>query len=225
MSPQSSHPACDRFETEGLLRLERGEPLGEHFATCPDCLAAREVYTRLRQDLAAAAAEEEPPGDWEARVWARIARKKRQPRWIWFLAPVGAAALAAMLFLVPPRTPTAASLTQEVTSGATTARAAGARPGDRLSLRAETAAAPYAELRVYRNRDELMLRCPGAETCSREDGALTASLVLPSVGTYQALLLLGDQPPSPPGRGLDPDAGAAVEQGAQVLLGEEVSVR
>src|SRR5262245_39201357 len=36
--------ACRRFETEGLLRLESGETLDEHFERCPDCLAARTAY-------------------------------------------------------------------------------------------------------------------------------------------------------------------------------------
>jgi len=220
-----SAPRCDRFESEGLLLLERGEPLGEHFALCADCLAAREAYARLRQDLAAVGAGDEPPGHWETRVWARLAEKKRQPRWIWFLAPVGAAALAATLFFAVPRTPGVPSLTQEIVAGETVVRAAGARPGDHLDLRAATAGSPHAELRVYRNRRELVLRCPGAEPCRQKDGGLTATLVFPVVGEYQAVLVLDDQPLPVPGKGLDPDAGAALDQGAKILLGEEVSVR
>ena len=86
---------CDRFETEALLRLERGEPLDEHFATCPDCREARAVYERLRQEIAEVDGEEEPPPGWEARVRERIEQRRRRPRWAWFLAPLGATALAA----------------------------------------------------------------------------------------------------------------------------------
>ena len=221
-------PNCDRFETEGLLRLERGEPLGEHFATCPDCLEARAVYERLRQDIAGIGADGEPPADWEARVWARIEERKGKPRWIWFLAPVGAAALAATLFFAVPRTPSAPSIFQEVVAGGTVQRATGARPGDRLDLRAETAGSSHAELRIYRNGSELVLRCPSDSSdssCRRDGGEIRASLTFPSAGDYQAVLVLDDEPLPLPGKGLDPDAGAAFAQGAEVLLGDEISVR
>lgn len=222
MSPTAP---CDRFETEGLLQLERGEPLGEHFATCPDCLQARAAYERLRQDLAGVGTDGEPPAGWEARVWARIEEKKRRPRWIWFLAPVGAAALAATLFFAVPRTPSAPSLVQEVIAGGPARRSAGARPGDRLDLRAETAGSPQAELRIYRNRRDLVLRCPGDPSCKSEGGELRTSFTFLSVGDYQAVLVHGPEPLPPPGKGLDADAGAAFARGAQVLLGEEISVR
>jgi hypothetical protein len=221
-------PRCDRFEAEGLLKLERGEPLGEHFATCPDCLDARAVYQRLRQDLAGLGADEEPPAGWEARVWARIGERKRKPRWIWFLAPVGAAALAATLFFAMPRTPLSPSLVQEVVAGGPVRRAAGARPGDRLDLRAGTAGSPHAELRIYRNGRDLVLQCPGDAgdpSCRRDGDALRASLTLPSAGDYRAMLILDDEPLPPPRKSLDADAGAAFDRGAQVVLGEEIAVR
>jgi len=218
-------PACDRFETEGLLQLERGEPLDEHFVTCPDCLEARAAYARLRQDIAGIGAGDEPPADWEARVWARLAERKRRPRWIWLLAPVGAAALAATLFFALPRTPAEPSLVQELVEAGPTRRATGAHPGERLHLRAETAGSPQAELRVYRNGRDLLLRCPGDASCQRKGSELSATLLLSSPGTYQAVLVLDDDPLPPPGKGLDPDAGAAFAQGARVLLGEEIAVR
>jgi hypothetical protein len=205
--------------------MERGEPLDEHFATCPDCLEARAAYERLRQDLAGIGADEEPPAGWEARVWARIEEQKRRPRWIWFLAPVGAAALAAALFFAVPRAPTAPSLVQEVVEGGPVRRATGAHPGDRLDLRAATAGSPHAELRVYRNGRDLVLRCPGGVSCRRDGDEIRASLTLSSVGDYQAMLVLDDEPLPPPRQGLDADAGAAFAQGGQVVLGEEVAVR
>ncbi|HEX7183922.1 MAG TPA: hypothetical protein VF756_18980 [Thermoanaerobaculia bacterium] len=217
---------CDRFETEGLLQLERGESLGDHFATCPDCREERAVYERLRQDLAALGADEEPSPDWQARVRQRVEqRRRRRLSWGWVLAPLGATALAATLFFAMPRTPSSPSLAQEVVESGSIRRAAGARPGDRLVLRAETAGSPHAELRVYRNRRDVVLRCPGDPSCHRDGGELSASLTFPSVGDYQAVLVLGPEPLPPPGKGLDPDAGAAFTRGAQVLLGDEISVR
>lgn len=221
-------PHCDRFEAEGLLRLEQGEPLGEHFATCPDCREARAAYERLRQDIAGIGADDDPPAGWEARVWTRIEERKRKPRWIWFLTPVGAAALAATLFFAVPRTPSAPSLVQEVVAGGPVRRSAGARPGDRLDLRAETAGSVHAELRIYRNGRDLVLRCPsdgGDPSCRREEGEIRASLTFQVVGEYQAMLVLGQEPLPPPGKGLDPDAGAAFDHGARVLVGDQISVR
>lgn len=217
---------CTRFETEGLLQLERGEPLDGHFAACPDCREERALYERLRQDLAALGADEEPSPGWQARVHESIERRRRRRlSWRWALAPLGAAALAAALFFAVPRTPSSPFLAQEVVAGGSSLRAAGARPGDRLFLRAGTAGSPHAELRVYRNRRDVVLRCPGAPSCRRGDHELQASLAFPSVGDYQAALVLDDEPLPPPGKALDADAGAAFAQDAQVVLGEEISVR
>lgn len=63
--------SCERFEQEGLLLLEQGKPLGEHFDTCEDCLAARRLYERLRQRLGELP-EHQPSADWQAKVWQAI---------------------------------------------------------------------------------------------------------------------------------------------------------
>lgn len=218
-------PRCDRFEAEALLRLERGEPLDEHFAACPDCREARAVYERLRQEIREVGVEEEPPPGWEARVWQRIGERRHRPRWAWVLAPLGAAALAAALFFALPRTPSTPSLTQEIIGGETVVRSASAHPGDRLELRAETAGAPYVELRVYRNERELLLRCPGDSSCKKTGNEIRASLTFPSAGEYQAVLVLDDEPLAAPGKGLDSDAGAALDHGARIVLGDRIAVR
>lgn len=215
---------CERFESEGLLQLEQGEPLDPHFESCPDCRQARAVYERLRRDLAALDAEEEPPLGWEGRVLRRIEERRRR-RWVWMIAPLGAAALAATLFFAVPRTPATPTLFQEVVQEGSVRRAESATPGDRLVLRAGTGEAEHAELRIYRDGRDLLVRCPGAPGCGREEDEITASFPLPSPGRYQAVLLLDDEPLPSPGKGLDPDAGAALDRGAKVLLGTEIDVR
>ncbi len=40
-----SDTECGWFEREGALRVERGEPVGDHLAACPACA---EAYTRYR---------------------------------------------------------------------------------------------------------------------------------------------------------------------------------
>lgn len=222
---------CDRFERQGILLLEQGRPLDEHFDTCPDCRRARAAYERLRQGIAAAGEEHAPPAGWQARVWAAVEerqRRSRRWRWPWLLVPVGVAA-AALLVVVgrAPPPPAAPALEVGVEHGAGPARrGTEAHPGDRLVLRAVTGDARHAELRVYRNDADLVLRCSGEPPCVREESRIRAVLTLRSLGAYQSVLLVADRPlPPPSAAGLDPDVAAALEAGARVELGDEVHVR
>jgi hypothetical protein len=223
---------CDRFEAEGLLLLEQGFPLGEHFATCPDCLAARDAYERLRAELAALGAEDEPPVGWQTRVWGRLdqRRERRRPRWPgWrgWMVPVGvglAASLAA-LFLIRPPGPQPPSLRAEVQAGATVRRGGEAQPGDLLRLTAATGGAHHAELRVYRNDTELVLRCSTDRPCTRRGEELRAAVLLDAVGRYQPLLMRAESPLPPPVSNLEKDTSAALAAGADVRLGAEIVVR
>lgn len=53
----SDTSTCQRFEQEGLLRVERGLPLDAHFDTCPACRAAR-----LHDCIVVASLKEAPAG-------------------------------------------------------------------------------------------------------------------------------------------------------------------
>jgi hypothetical protein len=224
--------SCDRFEAEGLLLLEQGLPLDEHFATCPDCLAAQAAYERLYAEIAALGAEDEPPVGWQARVWEQLdqRRERRRSRWLgWrgWLVPAGAvaaASLAALLLirLPGPRTP---SLSVEVQAGATVRRGGEAQPGDLLWLTATAGGARHAELRVYRNDTELVLRCSTDRPCSRRGDELHAAVLLDAVGRYQPLLMRAEKPLPPPVSNLEKDTTAALAAGADVKLGSEIVVR
>lgn len=226
---------CGRFEAEGLLLLEQGLPLDEHFATCADCLAARAAYERLRAELAALGAEDEPPVGWQARVWERLDhrrehRERRRPKWPgWrgWMVPVGvglAASLAA-LFLIRPPGSQPPSLRVEVQAGATVRRGGEAQPGDLLRLTAATGGARHAELRVYRNDTELVLRCSTDRPCTRRGEELRAAVLLDAVGRYQPLLMRAESPLPPPVSNLEKDTSAALAAGADVKLGSEIVVR
>lgn len=216
---------CARFETEAVLALEEGLPLDEHFSTCPDCLAAREAYERLREEIASLGEADEPPAGWQARVWETIEkRKRRRNRWPLWIAPLGVAALAA-LFLIWTPAQNPPGLRIEIETGATVRRGAEAQPGDLLHLTASTGGARHSELRVYRNDAELILRCSTEAPCSRRRGELRADVVLDGAGRYQPLLFLSERPLPQSASDLETDTSAALAAGAEIELGPEVVVR
>jgi hypothetical protein len=219
---------CNRFETEGLLRVEQGLPLDEHFTTCADCLAAQASYERLRHEVGSLGEGEEPPAGWQARVWERIEERRESRRrwWPWWLVPTAVAASLALFLLVrTPSPPVAVSLLAEVQAGSVVRRGDDAQPGDVLHLTATLGSAPHVELRVYRNDREVVLRCSDASPCVRRGAELRATIPLDGVGRYQPLLLLSPRALPPPAFTLDGDAAAALAAGAEVELGPEIVVR
>jgi hypothetical protein len=216
---------CERFEHEAVLALEEGRPLDEHFSSCPDCLEAMEAYERLRGQLSSLSETDEPPPDWQARVWERIEhRKRRRPLWPWWVAPMGVAALAA-LFLIWTPAQQPPGLRIAVEAGGTVRRGAEAHPGDLLRLAGSAGGARYSELRVYRNDLDLILRCSTEAPCSTRRGELRAAVVLDGIGRYQPLLLYSDQPLPRSASDLESDTSAALASGAEIELGPEVVVR
>ena len=216
---------CDRFENEAVLALEEGLPLDEHFSSCPDCLEAREVYERLREEISSLGEDDEPPAGWPARVWEKIEhQRRRRTHWPWWVAPMGVAALAA-LFLIWTPAQHPPGLRIEINAGATVRRGAEAHPGDLLRLAGSTGGARHSELRVYRNDAELVLRCSTEAPCSSRRGELKASVVLDGIGRYQPLLLYSEKPLSRSASGLETDTSAALAAGAEIELGPEVIVR
>ncbi|HET9226999.1 MAG TPA: hypothetical protein VFR31_10050 [Thermoanaerobaculia bacterium] len=205
---------CDRFEKEGLLALEQGQPLDEHFATCPDCLAAREAYERLEEQISRVGEEDEPAPDWQARVWERIEQRQKRTWSFWWLAPIAVAAMALFLVWLPGRS--APGLQVEIEHGASVRRGIEARPGDVLRLSATTGGARHAEVRVYRNDTELVLRCEADSSCS---------VALDGMGKYQPLLLHSENPIPAPTSDLERDTAAALDAGAEIEMGEEIDVR
>lgn len=165
-----------------------------------------------------------------ARVWKEIERRQKRKWKPWWIAPVGITAMAAMaamaaLFLlwVPGRGP--AGLRIEIEPGTSVRRGVDAHPGDTLRLAASTGGARHAELRVYRNDAELVLRCSDEPPCSRRRGGIEASVLLDGIGRYQPLLLHSEAPLPTSASDLETDTGAALAAGAEVEMGEEVVVR
>jgi hypothetical protein len=219
---------CRRFETEGLLVLQQGGTLDEHFAACPECVSARAAYERLARRLGTLGVHE-PPADWRDGVRAALdGGPGRRPVVAWAAAAAALAlalAAGATLWMRPRATPEAV-LTGTVESAPSSYRGKHApRPGDVLVLRARVGDARVAELRLYQDDRRLVGLCAIAAPCVREDGVLTARFTLASAGAYQPLLVLSDRPLPAATGALDADAGAAHASGARALLGERVVVR
>jgi hypothetical protein len=224
--------SCDRFEREGLERWLAGESLEGHFVTCSDCLAARQAYEELLQQVRHAGDGLEPPAGWQARVRQRLAERQRPRhgawRWGWGLA---AAAGLALVLLRPllwqEGSPPAPPLGVEVVASGEVVRGAGAQVGDRLRLTARLEAEDtgrHRELRVYRNDHQLVFACSGEPRCRILDGALVAEVPLSAPGRYQSLLLVAPRPPEALQGSFDADAGAALALGGRVEIGREVEV-
>jgi hypothetical protein len=225
-------------EIVALTRYERGDALSA------EDLAINGRYDKLRVALAQRT-DALPSEGWEARVLrgidagsgravaaAATARATPAPPRRWARGTIGAAAaLAAAAVLLlwlwrRPETlaPATFALATEVLRGEAQVRGDEPAVGDRLLVKCQ-AHARYVEIRVYRDDRVLVLRCPGAPGCTRDQGGARAELLVAAPGTYRAVLFAADAPlPEPRAEGLDADVGAAGAAGAKVITGKAVSV-
>ncbi len=225
---------CDRYEREALLLLEEGRPLDEHFATCPECLAARAAHERLRAALLTPI-DAAPRAGWEAGVLSAIDRApaRRSPwarRAPWMAGAMAAAAAVSLVVIRTRPLDDALALDAAVMPGdAAQVRGAGTHVGDLLQLHAR-ARGRFAELRVYRNDRELVMRCAPPQSsgadfkCTRDGSALAGELRLPSVGAFQAFVAASDKELPPPASTLGEDTERLIASGAKVALGPSVRV-
>ncbi|MBX5482942.1 MAG: hypothetical protein IRZ16_14045 [Myxococcaceae bacterium] len=217
---------CQRFEAEGLERLVRGEALGDHFVQCADCAVATAEYERLTTALRQMP-RYQPPANFEAKVWAQIARKERRRRALFAFPAVAVAAAAAITVMVWPRTTATPTLSLQVQDVQTEAvRGTGMpKPGDVLIVRAGMPKAIYAELRVYRD-GALVMRCSGGPTCTRTGDVVEAKVPLEAIGHYEAVLFYGKDPlpPLPDGRSIADDLDCAINAGAALITAAPVDV-
>ncbi len=102
---------CDRFEREGILRIERGLSLDTHFDTCTECDVARHKYQALLGALPLSQPDVLPPPAWQSRVLRAAADSDSARPGIsmagWgrpfaWATLAGAGALAAAAFLGQP---------------------------------------------------------------------------------------------------------------------------
>jgi TonB family protein len=107
----NTNGTCDRFEREGILRIERGLSLDAHFDACPTCEIARNKYETLLAALPSAQPDVNPAVGWQQRV-LRAAADSEAARpgfsfsgwgkpFVW-TALAGACALAVSTFVGAP---------------------------------------------------------------------------------------------------------------------------
>ena len=221
---------CNRWSTEGALATERGETLSAHFDTCPECLAARAAHEAVIARLVDTGQGWQPPGDWEARVMARIAREQPARRFGWWYAlfPVLAAAGLALFLLRPgaPSLPGSDSLTLAlgVVDTQQVVRGENPKPGDLLSIRVAVGRVAHVAVRIYRDDRTLVYGCGGTNDCPRTGPDISTQVAMDAPGEYRTIVLGGPNAVPAATGSLDGDVARAREAGLQVVLGDAVRV-
>jgi hypothetical protein len=219
---------CDRLERDGLL-ADLGGDMDPHVAGCPDCREKAASYARVTGAIAGEGSHALPDG-WKERTIARIhaARAARRRRTM-IVAGVGLAAAAAAVILLLARkdpTPGTPSLALTIVEGGAPRRGADAHPGQTIEAVAHGGGSTAAELRIYREGRDLLLRCPGGEpsACRRVEGGVAASYTIVSVGDHQIVWFVSPKPIPPPTGSFDGDVGAVAAGGGRVAKSETIHV-
>jgi hypothetical protein len=216
--------SCQRFESEGLPRFVAGVPLDAHAESCPDCQAALASYQKVAAALRQARNAYTPAGDWEAKVWSRIAKAQAArpaARWPALLGLGAAFAALAIFFVSSTGGPDALALTSQVEGGkgprvrgaASPGEVQSAAPGDVLHLMAKVPRGKLGDLRVYRGTNELVFHCAKSPACIRSKDGLEARVTLDRAGTYRTLLIAADSALPAASGDLDVDYAAAMRSG------------
>lgn len=208
------------WQAKVLAKIDEQEKAGAGEAA-DEPNGAKSGVTRKRPDGPGREPSSGPgdAGDAEVR---ELPQRSTQQRWR-SLLPLIAAALAAATLLLLLLTGKPESRGEPIAyyfEGSNTRgehRSDQAAVGDTLVLRARPEG--EGEVRLYRDRRELVLRCPGGEGCERatERGQSLWRVKAPlkAPGRYRAIVMSG-APLPPPSGNEDQDLGAAVKVGAKV---------
>ncbi len=227
---------CKRFENEGLLALERGEPLDTHFSQCEICIEERRKYDSLKTQLSQSTPHKSPSKGWEEKVFEQIQteakeQNKDNKRWWPALAAslVGLSVIAISIF--QSRSPYTDTYVQTLVKGAKVYRNDSASIGDTIQIASTMSDARYIYINIYRN-DRLFFSCSSdsknTERCDYDSdkSKLSTMIELTAIGNYQPIVISGKQPINFTFSDLDSDASRArnITQ-TSVKLGNLVSVK
>ncbi len=223
-----------------------GEEMDPHVDACQDCRARRAEYDKIRAALARES-ERPVPAEWMEQMRARLRARlvappsppvvplvRRSPRrrllsYGGMAAVASAAAVMGLIVLCrrPPeaRHAEAPSVAVRFQQGPDLYRGS-KHKGDVLHVTARAGDAERFELRIYRDSDSLVLRCPGAPApaCLPGKDGVKATYRFDSTGTYEVIWLTSDSVVAGPVGGLDADVRAARAAGADLATVDAINV-
>jgi len=139
----------------------------------------------------------------------------------WTAYGAATAVAVAMLLFVVRENVREPSLTVEVRRAGDPRRGEGVAVGDRLVVR--VAALGTGELRVYRDTESLLARCPGDRACRRDGDGVAIEVELSVPGRYRAVAFFGTVP-APTGT-IDGDLSAAGDRQVKMVTSLPIDVR
>lgn len=206
--------SCGRFESEGFQQWELGQAPDAHVRSCPECMARWRALDRLGPALRHEPPVTLPSPQWKARVLAAAAGEHASARRPWYrlwVAPVFAVASIALVLAVVRKSKddlAAPSLDFALvapdsrrTRGQTNPEAAAV--GDRLKLFGAVPGETHFEVRVYRNGNQLVFRCPPG--CALAGNRFEVDVPLAAPGRYEAFVVVSRGELPPPGETMAAD--------------------
>ena len=236
---------CTRFEDEGLLALERGEALDEHFSECKECIEAQRVYRVLKSQLKGLGEGEQLTDDWQNHVLESIAKSKSEPNSQtmaqpghtdevrnveFFKAPMlkiaasfAVVAIVVLLLTSLNKIPQeSAQLVATVVKSDINYRGGNAKVGDSLELSFNGVEGQHSEIRVYLD-SKIYYQCK-LDRVNAHD-SVGCVVTMKAIGEYQSVLIVNDQQADIPAEKFDADILFARDSGLSVLLSEKVVVQ
>jgi len=227
---------CNRFEEQGLLSLERGEQLDDHYQQCADCRESIRAYRTL-ETLIAENCDTKPQAGWQDAVLREIhqqdtsaVRPSNRP---WFAAiAAGVATIGiATIFLsdssltkAPNESLLASSLELSVIPANESYRGNDAKIGDSLSLKMRVEKPESMVLRLYRDNKEYF-SCGLEQPCDFVSQTLEQDVLLNAYGEYQAVIYLDKTLVNVPSEDIDKDVLVAVDSKSDIVISDSVVVR
>ena len=220
---------CNRFEKEGLLILQKGGQLDEHFSSCQACIDARQKYESLENLILSADSTSVPAAGWQERVLESV--EKQPSGWKGFWPKSIAAGFAAIMvtgvlvnqYATNSRSP--AGLEIMLASSGQTYRGAAAKIGDTMQISAPGTEAKFIQIRIYRD-GRLFDYCGIKSPCELVEGVAIRATKLSALGDYQTVLIQSDKGIEFSSNRLEQDVILAHENvEAQVSLGKVITVR
>ena len=217
---------CKRFEEEGLLIVEQGGVLNEHFNNCEICLAEKAKYEKLKQILKLYNSDKRPLTGWEDAVLkSRIHTRQqiRLPRYIPALASgIILFAIGFYFSTIHDVTDIKGSLKVELVAGEEKYRGTKANIGDKLIVKA-TSRQFYFDIVIYRD-GRFVTHCNGSVDCIQSEKEATFQYSFNAIGVFQVILLESQKPLVIDFSSLDSDMSIVRKQGGDMVFSKRIGV-